>query len=46
MLGESKMSVNEVAAQLGFNYSNHFTRFFRNLTGKTPSEFRQAMPSK
>ncbi|MBP5508752.1 MAG: AraC family transcriptional regulator [Prevotella sp.] len=43
LLGESKMSVNEVAAQLGFNYSNHFTRFFRNLTGKSPSEFRQTI---
>ncbi len=43
MLAEQRLPVNEVAAHLGFSYSNHFTRFFRHLTGRTPSEFRHSL---
>ncbi|SKB86429.1 helix-turn-helix domain-containing protein [Dyadobacter psychrophilus] len=33
-------SVNEVAYELGFKYPQHFTRFFKQKVGITPSEFR------
>jgi AraC-like DNA-binding protein len=39
---ESGIPVNEVAAQLGFNYSNHFTRFFKQATGKSPSAYKKS----
>ena len=43
LLADSRNSVGEVAAQLGFNYPNHFTRFFRQMTGKSPSEYRHSV---
>ena len=33
-------SNDEVGARLGFDIPAHFTRFFRNHTGVSPSEFR------
>ena len=36
-------SVKEVAVDLGFDYPNHFTRFFKDRTGETPSEFRKQL---
>lgn len=42
LLADSRNSVGDVAFQLGFNYPNHFTRFFRRMTGKSPSEYRRA----
>jgi AraC-like DNA-binding protein len=41
LLADPLLPINIVAARLGFNYPNHFTRFFRNATGISPSEFRQ-----
>lgn len=41
LLRHSELSVSEIAEQLGFTYSNHFTRFFRNKTGISPSDFRR-----
>ena len=41
LLADPLMPVNNVASRLGFNYPNHFTRFFRNMTGMSPSEFRK-----
>lgn len=32
-------SISQVADDLGFEYSQHFTRMFKNVTGQTPSEF-------
>lgn len=40
LLCDKSKSINDIASQLGFSYANHFTRFFRNKTGLTPSEFR------
>lgn len=40
LLSDHNKSINDIAAQLGFSYANHFTRFFRNKTGMTPSQFR------
>lgn len=35
----SGIGVTQVSEQLGFEYPNHFTRFFKQMTGKTPSRF-------
>jgi AraC-like DNA-binding protein len=35
----SGIGVTQVSEQLGFEYPNHFTRFFKQMTGKTPSHF-------
>lgn len=41
LIADHQLSVSEVAEQLGFAYSNHFTRFFRTKTGMSPSEFKK-----
>lgn len=41
LISDPSLSISDVAERLGFAYSNHFTRFFRNKTGQTPSEFRK-----
>lgn len=41
LLLHSGQPVNEIAEQLGFAYSNHFTRFFRAKTGMSPSDYRK-----
>ncbi|MBP5715665.1 MAG: AraC family transcriptional regulator [Bacteroidales bacterium] len=33
------MNVTQVSEQLGFEYPNHFTRLFKQITGQTPSQF-------
>ncbi|MBN1132044.1 MAG: AraC family transcriptional regulator [Bacteroidales bacterium] len=33
-------TVNEIAFELGFKYSQHFSRLFKKETGYTPNEFR------
>lgn len=41
LIADPSLSVSEVAEQLGFTYSNHFTRFFRMKTGQSPTEYRR-----
>jgi AraC-like DNA-binding protein len=36
-----QVPVGEIGARLGFSHPAHFTRFFRNNAGVSPSEFRQ-----
>ena len=33
-------SIGEIALELGFKYPQHFTRLFKQKTGKTPAEYR------
>jgi transcriptional regulator GlxA family with amidase domain len=40
LLGESFLSVKEVAANLGFGDRSNFSREFKKMSGLTPSEFR------
>ena len=40
-LANSERTINEVAYSLGFEYPQHFTRFFRKQTGCSPSEYRK-----
>lgn len=42
LLQSDSLSVTQVSALLGFEYSQHFIRFFKSLTGKTPSQWRVA----
>lgn len=37
---EIDKSVSEIAYELGFKYPQHFTRLFKQKTGKTPNEYR------
>lgn len=39
-LAESSLSINEIADELGFKYSTHFTRLFKKCVGISPSEYR------
>ena len=36
----TELSVSDIALNLGFEYPQHFTRMFKKVTGKSPSEFR------
>lgn len=40
MLGEPHESVKEIAASVGFADQNYFCRVFRNVSGETPSAYR------
>jgi AraC-like DNA-binding protein len=39
MLVEGEQTVSEIAYQLGFEYPQYFSRFFKKKTGLSPSEF-------
>lgn len=43
LLAEPSYSIDQVAEMLGFAYSNHFSRLFRNITGMSPSQFRRTL---
>jgi AraC-like DNA-binding protein len=37
---DTSKSVSEIAYELGFKHSQHFSRMFKNETGYTPNEYR------
>lgn len=41
LLSDDTLSIAQVSHQLGFEYPQHFVRFFKTKTGKTPSEYRK-----
>lgn len=41
LLSDDSLSIAQVSHQLGFEYPQHFVRFFKSKTGKTPSEYRK-----
>lgn len=43
LLRESTLSIQEVAQRAGFDETASFTRWFKQLTGATPSEFRAGL---
>ena len=42
LLADDALNVTQVSQQLGFEYPQHFVRFFKTQTGKTPSDFRKS----
>ncbi|MGN0187328.1 MAG: helix-turn-helix domain-containing protein [Paludibacteraceae bacterium] len=42
LLNDTTLSVNQVGLHLGFEYPQHFVRFFKAHTGKTPTQYRAA----
>lgn len=38
----SEDTINEIAYSLGFQYSQHFNRYFKRATGMAPSQYRKA----
>lgn len=41
-LSDLSLSVTQISDSLGFEYPQHFVRFFKSRTGKTPTQFRYA----
>ena len=37
---DTSKSISEIAYELGFKHSQHFSRMFKNETGLTPNEYR------
>ena len=42
LLSDETLTVTQVAQRLGFEYPQHFVRFFKSSTGKTPTQWRVA----
>ena len=40
LLNDLSLSVTQVGDRLGFEYPQHFVRFFKRRTGRTPREYR------
>lgn len=43
LLADRSLSINDIATRLGFSYANHFTRFYRNKEGISPTEERKRL---
>lgn len=41
LLQSETITITEVSQRIGFEYPQHFVRFFKAQTGKTPSEYRK-----
>lgn len=41
LLADESKSITAISQQLGFEYPQHFVRFFKTHTGTTPSEYRK-----
>lgn len=41
LLADDSKSITAISQQLGFEYPQHFVRFFKTHTGTTPSEYRK-----
>lgn len=42
LLNDDKLTITIISNRLGFDYPQHFVRFFKTHTGKTPSAYRKA----
>lgn len=40
MLTSTQQPISQIAYKLGFEYSQHFNRYFKRMTGMTPTEYR------
>ena len=39
---EEALTISQISQRLGFEYPQHFVRFFKALTGRTPTQWRAA----
>ncbi|MCM1369650.1 MAG: helix-turn-helix domain-containing protein [Candidatus Amulumruptor caecigallinarius] len=46
LLVKSSDDISQIAYNLGFDYPAHFTRIFKRVTGKNPTQFRAEMADK
>jgi len=46
MLTETDLAMSDIAEHCGFSSPSHFTRFFRNEVGQTPSAYRRQIDSR
>lgn len=42
LLTKTSLSVTDISTRVGINYSSYFTKIFKEQTGMTPQEYRQA----
>ena len=42
LLTKTELPINEISARVGYPDPNYFTKIFRNITGKTPSQYRKS----
>lgn len=42
-LAGTEKTVNEISYELGFQYSQHFNRYFKRNVGKTPNQYRKEL---
>ena len=42
LLDNLSLSIRQVSKSLGFDYPQHFVRFFKGHTGQTPRQYRSA----
>lgn len=43
MIYDGSLSLSEIAYRLGFKYPQHFTRFFKKISGITPNQYRESI---
>jgi YesN/AraC family two-component response regulator len=43
LLGDSELSMQEVAERVGYSDANYYTRTFRKIHGSTPNEYRKSL---
>lgn len=41
-LNDDRLTIQQISSRLGFEYPQHFVRFFKHHTGMTPNEYRKA----
>lgn len=46
LLADTGKTVNQIADDLGFQYSQHFNRLFKKVAGYTPSEYRKLLAAR
>ena len=46
LTSSSTLSVNEIAEQVGYRGTRHFSKVFQKLTGQTPSDYRKYRPER
>jgi AraC family transcriptional activator of pobA len=45
LLNEGRLSINEIAYQLGFENAPYFSRLFKKETGSSPNQFKKQFPN-